>query len=204
MRFYGQLHPIASEYGRFPVPLRAIRPFGADEIEAGWQALKDPANVRRFGQKEKAHPNAVCYYHPPFLADTFARLGEHIRQFLDFDIVETYYYARLYGTGDELGLHTDRGECFVSVSLCFGYDFSPMFPKGSPWPIGVLEDVGDGPGKETIFPLQPGDGILYPGCSAPHWRDMFLGAHCGQAFFHWVPKDDDAFASFYGDPAHRR
>lgn len=204
MRFYGQVHPIASEYEHFPVPLRAIHPLESEKIAAGWQALKDPANVRKFGKKEAVHPNAVCYYHPPFLAHIFTALGEYIRQFLDFDIVETYYYARLYGTGDQLKLHTDRGECFVSVSLCFGYEFSPMFPEGSSWPIGALEDVGSGPEKETIFPLQPGDGILYPGCSAPHWRDMFLGNHCGQAFFHWVPRKDDVFAPFYGDPEHRK
>lgn len=200
MRFYGKLHPIARQYDKYPVPLRAIQPIGAADAAAGYAAFKDPANIRRLGQKEKPYPSAVCYYHPPFLADTFRRLGEHIRQFLDFDIVETYYYARLYGTGDELKLHADRGACFVSVSLCFGYDYSPMFPPGSAWPIGVLEDRGNGPETPVGFPLQPGEGILYPGCSAPHWRDMFLGARCGQAFFHWVPKDDALFGEFYGDP----
>lgn len=200
MRFYGKLHPLAAEYPKFPVPLKAIRPITAKQAAAGYAALKDPKNIQALGQKEQPYPSAVCYYHPPFLAETFKILGEHIRQFLDFDIVETYYYARLYGTGDELKIHADRGACFVSVSLCFGYDYSPMFPEGSAWPIGVLTDTGNGPVDPVAFPLQPGEGILYPGCSAPHWRDMFLGTHCGQAFFHWVPKDDAKFAEFYGDP----
>lgn len=203
MRFYGKLHPVAAHYPRFPVPLRLIRPITAAEARAAYRELKSPANIRALGQKEAAHPHAVCYYHPPFLTELFQRLGAHIRQFLDYDIVETYYYARLYGTGDQLKLHTDRGACFVSVSLCFGYDYSDMFPKGAAWPIGVLEESGQGEGRPVSFPLQPGEGIIYPGCAAPHWRDMFLGAHCGQAFFHWVPKDDALFAEFYGDPDKR-
>lgn len=202
VRFHGKRHPIAAEYARFPVPLRAIRPVTPAETATAWRALRNPANIRRFGQSEAAYPNAVCYYHPPFLRALFAALGRHIRPLLDFDIVETYYYARLYGTGDQLKLHTDRGACFVSVSLCLGYEFSDLFPEGSAWPIGVLDDEGGSTDRGTpvLFPLQPGEGLLYPGCSAPHWRDVFLGARCGQAFFHWVPKDDSVFSGFYGDP----
>lgn len=203
MRFHGKTHPIAAEYARYPVPLRTIRPLPDAVVAASWRALKDRANIRAFGQKEAAHPNAVCYYHPPFLKDIFETLGRYVRRFLDYDIVETYYYARLYGTGDQLKPHTDRGACFVSVSLCFGYEFNELFPEGSAWPIGVLEDTGDGAETPVAFPLRPGEGILYPGCAVPHWRDVFLGEYCGQAFFHWVPKDDAVFGSFYGDPDKR-
>lgn len=200
MRYTAQVHPIAAEYRNFPVPLRAIHPVDDAMARAAYAALKDPVNTRKHGQKEAAYPSAVCYYTPPFLRDVYTAVGAHIRQFLPFDLIETYYYARLYGPGDELRIHTDRGGCFVSVSLCFGYDYSPMFPPGSAWPLMALEDLGKGPEKPVSFPLQAGDGILYPGCSAPHWRDMFLGQHCGQAFFHWVPKDDALFGEFYGDP----
>jgi len=200
MRFYGQKHPIAAEYRDFPVPLERIRPLDAARAAEGYAALKDPANIEALGQAEKAHPNAVCYYSPPFLADLFGLIGAHIRPLLAYDIVETYYYARLYGTGDQLGLHTDRGGCFVSVSVCLGYDFSPLFPEGSAWPIGVLAEEADGAGRPVTFGLAPGEGVLYPGCAIPHWRDVFLGAHCGQAFFHWVPAEPGRFGAFYGDP----
>ncbi len=202
MRYPGKLHPVIAHYPRYPVPLRAIRPLGADAVAAGWRALRDPANIRKLGRAEAVHPNAVCYYSPPFLAEAYRALTAEVRALLGYDIVETYYYARLYGTGDELKIHTDRGSCFVSVSLCFGYEYSPMFPEGSAWPIAALADEGEGPGtgRPVSFALQPGEGILYPGCSAPHWRDLFLGARCGQAFFHWVPKDAAAFGAFYGDP----
>jgi hypothetical protein len=200
IRFIGQKHPLISEYANFPVPLRQISPLSAERAALAFAALGDPGNKRKYGQSEPQYPSAVCYYYPPFLTDIFRELGDHISSLLDFELVETYYYARLYGTGDELKIHTDRGSCFVSVSLCFGYDYSPMFPKGSSWPIGVLAETSGGGEEPVEFRLQPGEGILYPGCSAPHWRDMFLGDHCGQAFFHWVPKDDRIFGSFYGDP----
>ncbi|MFM2128732.1 MAG: Pelagibacter phage [Pseudomonadota bacterium] len=203
MRYTGQIHPISAEYRNFAVPLSAIRPITAEQAGALYAEFKNPANIRQFGQKETPYPAAVCYYSPPFLREVYAEIGADIRRFLSFDLVETYYYARLYGPGDQLRIHTDRGGCFVSVSLCFGYDYSPMFPPGSAWPLMALADRGKGPEEPVSFPFQPGDGMLYPGCSAPHWREIFLGQRCGQAFFHWVPKDDRLFGEFYGDPKKR-
>ena len=200
IQFFGQKHPICTEYARFPVPLRAVTPISAEQAKDAYRALSDPENINTYGKRETPYPGADCFYYPPFLNDVYKAVGDHIRQFLDFDIVETYYYARRYDTGNELKIHADRGSCFVSVSLCLGYDYSPLFPEGSAWPIGALEGTETGPGKPIEFQMQPGDGMLYPGCSAPHWRDMFLGAKCGQAFFHWVPKDDQVFGEYYGDP----
>lgn len=203
IRFFGKLHPVSAHYGDYPVPLRAIRPLGDDAVAAGYAALKDPANQKRHGAKEAAFPNAVSYYRPPFLRDAFRDIGDYIRGLLPFDIVDTYYYARLYGLGDQLKIHTDRGGCFVSVTLCFGYENSDMFPSGSTWPIGVLEDHATAHPRETWFALQPGDGVLYPGCAVPHWREVFLGPACGQAFFHWVPADPPRFSEFFGDTNKR-
>jgi hypothetical protein len=196
VQFYGKKHPIAGEYAAYPVPLKGIQPISAAQAAEGYAALNDPANIKKLGYTEAAYPSAVCYYRPPFLEDIYKSIGDYIRPFLDYDIEETYYYARLYGTGDELKIHTDRACCFVSVSLCFGYDYSPMFPKGAAWSLGALDPAG----QAIEFKLHPGEGMLYPGCSAPHWREMFLGSHCGQAFFHWVPKIPAVFEEFYGDP----
>jgi hypothetical protein len=200
IQFFGQKHPICSEYARFPVPIRAITPITPDQAGEAYRALSAPENIEKYAKKETPYPGAACFYHPPFLADLYAEIGAHIRQFLDFDIVDTYFYARLYDTSNELKIHTDRGSCFVSVSLCLGYDYSPLFLEGSAWPIGVLEGTETGPGKPMEFNMEPGEGVLYPGCSAPHWREMFLGAKCGQAFFHWVPKNEQIFGEYYGDP----
>ncbi len=41
--------------------------------------------------------------------------------------------------------------------------------------------------------------VLYPGCSVPHWRNVFLVEHCGQAFFHYPPAVADTFGAYFGD-----
>lgn len=203
MRFFGQKPPITAEYARYPVPVERIRPLSAEEARAGLATLKDPANMETYGERDKAYPSAVCYYRAPFLAETAAAVADHIRPKLPFDIVETYWYARLYGTGDKLDIHVDRGACFVSVSVCFGYEFNELFPPGSAWALSALATQSDGSDREIAFDLNPGEGMLYPGCSAPHWRDVFLGALCGQAFFHYVPADAETFGEYFGDQTTR-
>lgn len=199
MRFHGNRPPIAAEYANYPVPLRHIFPLTEAEAAEAYALLKDSNNIEAYGEPDKTYPSAVCYYRAPFLAETAAAVKRHIRPYLDYDIVETYWYARLYGMGDKLDIHVDRGACFVSVSLCFGYDFNTLFTDGSSWPIGALEEDGKGGEREALFDLKPGEGILYPGCSAPHWRDVFLGQTCGQAFFHYVPAVAQTFGEFFGD-----
>lgn len=203
MRFYGQKAPIAEAYAQFPVPIARISPLSAEEAQREYETLKDPANIESYGERDKAYPSAVCFYRAPFLAETAAAVAAHIRPLLPFDIVETYWYARLYGTGDKLDIHVDRGACFVSVSVCFGYDFNDLFPAGSAWSLGALDDSAADAPREIAFDLQPGEGMLYPGCLTPHWRDVFLGKLCGQAFFHYVPDDPQIFGEFFGDQGTR-
>ncbi|MDH3241012.1 MAG: hypothetical protein OEO83_10125 [Alphaproteobacteria bacterium] len=203
MRFYGPKPPIAEAYTQFPVPIARIDPLSPEDAQRGYESLKDPANIKTYGERDKAYPSAVCYYRAPFLAETAAAVAAHIRPLLPFDIVETYWYARLYGTGDKLGIHVDRGACFVSVSVCFGYDFNDLFPAGSAWALGALNDTAPGEPREIVLDLQPGEGMLYPGCLAPHWRDVFLGELCGQAFFHYVPDDPGVFGEFFHDQGTR-
>ncbi len=58
--------------------------------------------------------------------------------------------------------------------------------------------------RQVLFALRPGEGMLYPGCSVPHWRDVFLGEHCGQAFFHYAPAVADTFGAYFGDTERRQ
>ncbi|MDX1486084.1 MAG: hypothetical protein R3229_16555 [Alphaproteobacteria bacterium] len=198
-RFHGKRPEIAAHYAKYPVPLAAIAPFTAEEAAGAYALMKDAHNIDTYGESDKAYPSAVCYYRAPFLGDYAARVKRHIRPYLDYDIVETYWYARLYGMGDKLDMHVDRGACFVSVSVCFGYDFNDLFPAGSAWPLFTQSAGADGAAQDVPFDLQPGGGMLYPGCWAPHWRDVFLGERCGQAFFHFVPDDAAVFGEYFGD-----
>ena len=203
MKFYGKRPPIAAEYDKYPVPLKAIRPFSPEEAAAGYALLKNQDNIATYGEQDKTYPSAVCFYGAPFLREYAETVKREIERYLDYDIVETYWYARLYGMGDRLDIHVDRGACFVSVSVCFGYDYNDLFPAGSTWPLGALAEETGGGAHDLLFDLKPGEGMLYPGCGAPHWRDVFLGEHCGQAFFHYVPADADTFGEFYGDQGTR-
>ena len=203
MQFYGKKAPIAAEYANFPVPLALIRPLSAEAAAEAYESLKDAAIIEAFGETDKAYPSGVCFYRAPFLAEVAAAVARHIRPYLEYDIVETYWYARLYGMGDKLDIHVDRGECFVSVSVCFGYDFNELFPDGSTWPLTALTQDPDGSERKVPLNLKPGEGMLYPGCAAPHWRDVFLGERCGQAFFHYVPAEASTFGEFFGDKKTR-
>lgn len=203
MNFYGKKPPIAAEYARYPVPLKGIRPFSGEEAAAAYAVLKDQHNIETYGERDRTYPSAVCYYRAPFLAPYAESVRRHIQPSLDYEIVDTYWYARLYGMGDKLDIHVDRGACFVSVSICFGYDYNDLFPAGSAWPLGVQADAPGGGVQDVLFDLEPGQGILYPGCWAPHWREVFLGAHCGQAFFHYVPADAGVFGEYFGDQGTR-
>ena len=203
MGFFGKIPPIAAAYADYPVPLKLISPLSADVAAQSYEALKDPATIETYGENDKSYPSAVCFYRAPFLADCAAAVSRQIRPLLEYDIVETYWYARLYGMGDKLDIHVDRGECFVSVSVCFGYDFNELFPQGSTWPLAALTQAPDGGEREVPFNLKPGEGVLYPGCAAPHWRDVFLGDRCGQAFFHYVPAEASTFGEYFGDKETR-
>ena len=93
----------------------------------------------------------------------------------------TYSYYRVYREGDELAPHTDRPPCEISCTLCFNYDYKLT---GYQWPI-YME------GNPVI--LNPGDLVIYRGCSLKHWRDKFNSTNDEswqvQGFFHFVDRN---------------
>jgi hypothetical protein len=87
----------------------------------------------------------------------------------------TYSYARLYKKGEVLTKHTDRGACEVSVTLHLSND-------GVEWPIYFETPDGD----VVAVNLKPGQAVIYLGCIAPHWRDVYEGSDYRQVFLHYV------------------
>jgi hypothetical protein len=87
----------------------------------------------------------------------------------------TYSYARIYKSGEVLKKHTDRGACEVSVTLHLGSD-------GVEWPI-YFETSG---GETVSVNLKPGQAVVYLGCVAPHWREVYEGSDYRQVFLHYV------------------
>ena len=105
-------------------------------------------------------------------------------------LVPTYSYARMYKKGDELIKHKDRPSCEISTTLNLG---------GDPWPIYIEPDEtkGKDTGEEYIasdssglqIDLNPGDMLVYYGCTLEHWRKPFEGDTCGQVFLHYNSQD---------------
>jgi hypothetical protein len=89
-------------------------------------------------------------------------------------LLPTYCYARAYRHGNMLPRHRDRETCEISLSLNLGGD--------AVWPLFVQKPNGE----EVAVNLAPGDGLMYLGCVADHWREPFQGTRCTQAFFHYV------------------
>jgi len=83
----------------------------------------------------------------------------------------------MYKNGSVLEKHTDRGACEISVTIHLDGDRS--------YPIWIKTFEG----KDVSVDLQSGDGMIYLGCTAPHWREKYFGNSYSQLFFHYVRED---------------
>lgn len=94
----------------------------------------------------------------------------------------SYCILARYFEGATLPRHTDRPQCVWNFSLVLHWESQTAAP--SPWPFFV-----EGPGGVVSqVLLRPGDGVLYRGTEAPHWRDALPpGNATTVAFFHFVP-----------------
>lgn len=102
------------------------------------------------------------------------------------ELLPTYSYSRLYCNGNVLEKHKDRPSCEVSVTIQLGKSHDYY------WPI-YME------GKSYL--LNEGDGVVYFGTEAEHWREKCDGPNgyfSGQVFLHYVRKNGK-YAEFAGD-----
>ena len=74
--------------------------------------------------------------------------------------------------------HSDRRSCERSCTLNIGQSHF--------WPMYIIN-------RETGIPTEhiaePGDCLLYMGCTQDHWREIFEGDWYMQIFLHWVERD---------------
>ena len=99
----------------------------------------------------------------------------HVSELCGEDVLPTYVYGRIYNKGEVLHRHTDRDACEVSITVNLQQDQTP-------WPICIKKPNGE----EVCLNLNPGDGMLYLGCVAEHWRTEFQGQYHVQIFMHYV------------------
>ncbi len=63
------------------------------------------------------------------------------------------------------------------------------------WPIYITNRET---GKYTEFQAEPGDALIYMGCSQEHYRDTFEGDWYMQMFLHWVERGGIQAAPYEG------
>jgi len=124
-------------------------------------------------------PGSHSVYGDLLMETLLLSLKSSIEYVTKLELLPTYSYYRVYRPGQDLKPHTDRESCEISATISFGQDYKTM--QGDyKWPMFI---------KGTPISLCPGDGIIYKGIEAEHWREQLtapkLSYHV-QGFFHYV------------------
>ena len=148
---------------------------------------------------DKQAPGDFSKYGDPIM-DTLLSLSlEQMQTLTSKELVPTYSYHRLYTTGTELKIHSDRPSCEISTTLCLGYDVSNVDASKYPdwdWPMFIKEKDG----TEIPVHMKPGDMIIYRGCELEHWREPYWGKNHAQVFLHYNELQGDYNIRFDGRP----
>lgn len=147
-----------------------ISKWKADSLAKGFEAFAEKEGL---GGDEQAPNSRSCYNYVEF-TELLCNKIPHVSRLLGEKVFPTYTYGRVYRKGDDLKPHTDRDACEISLTV-------NLFEK-APWPIYIKKPNGD----TSKLVLQPGDAMLYLGCSAEHWRDELHEEKHVQVFLHYV------------------
>ena len=139
-------------------------------------------------KKDKQVPNSFIAYNPKLAKDLQYEKCDDVSSIIGSKVLPTYCFARMYRNKNVLKPHTDRPACEISVTLHLGGDTS--------WPIWIQTPEGDA----VSVNLQEGDAMIYLGCIAPHWRNIYFGNTYAQVFLHYVRKNG-IYASEENDSA---
>jgi hypothetical protein len=120
----------------------------------------------------------------PFLELLYEKTQE-ISEIIGESILPTYCYSRIYKKGSDLKKHTDKDACEISITINLSGD--------EEWLFFIENPAGD----EKSILLNPGDAILYLGCTAPHWRNEYLGEEYTQVFLHYVLSKGNRIDAYY-------
>ncbi len=136
---------------------------------------------------------AKGYYDLPAALKVVDKLDKVIKKDYGDNIVFENNYTRIYTNGCRLGIHVDRKELDITLSVCV---FSNL---DSQWPIYISNDKLTEEDKLSNsyekyktnfekFETPVGAGVACTGKINPHWRDIL---YCSeeqsmiQSFFHW-------------------
>jgi hypothetical protein len=124
-------------------------------------------------------PGSKSFYADPFCETLLLSGCKKISDEINIPLAPTYSYTRIYGQGDELKIHRDRGECEISATLCLG---RPASDEISPIYFSRNETGHD----KTELLLDEGDLCVYRGTELYHWRSPFKQTWYLQTFIHYV------------------
>ena len=127
----------------------------------------------KFDGDTQAPNSAAVYNYIPALELLCEKVPE-ISNKIEETVLPTYCYSRIYRRGSTLESHTDRPACEISLTLHLDGDM--------PWSIWVKTPEGN----TRCVTLNPGDAMIYLGCVAEHWRDIYRGEWYAQMFLHYV------------------
>lgn len=115
------------------------------------------------GSKARHNYPPYKYYH--------SQIRKKIEKIIGKELFNTYYYDRVYYTGNELVKHVDRDVCEISLT------FQIKSNSKNSWPIWIkTPDQYDENkniikrGNDVSINLNDGDAVLYKGVERPHWR----------------------------------
>jgi hypothetical protein len=145
-----------------------IQQYFFTRINAGQSTLGDPQA-----------PNSYSFYGDPLMDTILGESCKKLSEISGYKLLPTYTYTRLYGKGDELIKHRDRGSCELSATLSLG------IPQGEDInPIYFSRNEDESNAIEIL--LNPGDLCLYKGCDLYHWRKPFTQKWYLQSFLHYM------------------
>lgn len=121
----------------------------------------------------------IEYYADPLIEVLLEKATSFVSESVGESLLPTYSFFRVYRPGEKLFKHTDRPSCEVSVTVSVAF-------TGEPNKIHMQV-----PGKkESVFVLNPGDGVIYKGCDITHWREPLKeGQLVVQFMLHYVRKN---------------
>lgn len=148
------------------------------DLVTQYAILNELHNYNPEGEQQQV-PNAHSVYADLLMESLLIQLKPSIEFVSGKTLIPTYSYYRVYRPGHDLKPHVDRESCEISVTVSFGRDYKEQNGKYD-WPMFI---------EGTPVGLNPGDGIVYKGCDAKHWRETFNAPEFSyhvQGFFHYV------------------
>lgn len=158
-----------------------ITPEEAGNLAAQFKKYADDEDLDNDPQAEFSQS---MYNYLPLVKLLVAKIGQ-VSEFLGEPVLPTYVYSRIYKANSFLARHRDRPACEISLTLNLRKDVD--------WPIYFQRPDG----VEVSVELNPGDAVMYLGCTSDHWREQFQGQEHIQAFLHYVRTNGDKAWAFF-------